>query len=153
MTSANVTYYYVSDANGKHITEHRQHHLCRPTVRDELSKYPEDYQVYCVWPDEEEEDHVTNTLTIKEYLSGVKFVYQDDCEDEDDEDSRKYRCTWWTEHGAGDLPGEYKTEKDAQAAAEKWMAEMGPGHEAEVVECEVDEEDYEESDWGYEEEI
>ena len=57
------------------------------------------------------------------------------------EPTMKYKCTWWNEHAAGDLPGEYETEKDAQAAADKWMAEMGKGHEAEVVECEDEEED------------
>jgi hypothetical protein len=55
----------------------------------------------------------------------------------------KYKIEWWTEHAAGDLPGEYETEEEAQAAADKWESEMGDGHEAEVVECEDEEEDEE----------
>lgn len=53
----------------------------------------------------------------------------------------KYKIEWWTEHAAGDLPGVYETEEEAQAAADKWKFEMGDGHEAEVVECENEEED------------
>lgn len=79
-TSANVTYYQVSDIKGNRIREHRQNCLCKNSVRGELATYqpPEDYTIVLRWPDEDEANHYTEGMSLKDYLDGKKVVWRDD---------------------------------------------------------------------------
>jgi len=81
MTSANVTYYGVYK-DGKLIKEHSQHALCKPKIREHLQSYPnpEELTLILRWPDENEEDHFSKSMSLADYLNGVKVQWEEDYE-------------------------------------------------------------------------
>ena len=83
MTSANVTEYSIWQGD-KLINTHRQHHYCK-SVKPELEQYnpPEHYQIEAMWLDEEEWDHHSNRISLKEYLEGRQLDWEQ-TEDEEE---------------------------------------------------------------------
>lgn len=77
-TSANTIYYQVY-RKGSFIDEHRQNRLCKSTIKQELAQYqpPEDYSVILRFPDEDEADHLSYEMSLKDYLSGVKVTWEE----------------------------------------------------------------------------
>ena len=80
MTSANVTYYVVTDIYGK-CELHSQHCLCKNTIKDELQKYQpaNKFTLQLNHPDEDECDSYSKVMNLQDYLDG------------------KYRHTAWKE--------------------------------------------------------
>jgi hypothetical protein len=78
-TSANVTYYQVFNKSGNLVKEHSQHCLCKPKVKEELAVYQlsEDYTIILRHPDEDEADHYTLKMSLKDFLNGKKAVWED----------------------------------------------------------------------------
>ena len=71
MTSANVTYYQVYK-DGKLVKEHSQSHYCTWTIRERLKIHqpPQDYILITNTPDEDEEDHFTEQMSLADFLAG-----------------------------------------------------------------------------------
>ena len=82
MTSANVTYYQIW-AGEKFIAAHRQNCMCKTHIKEDLAKYqPADgYDLILRWPDENEADHYTNRMSLKDYMEGKKPVWRSYDED------------------------------------------------------------------------
>lgn len=77
-TSANVTYYGLYLA-GTLIREYSQHAYCK--ARDwkkDLAEYvpPEHYTVIARHPDEDEVDHYSQPMSLVDFLSGTRFVWE-----------------------------------------------------------------------------
>lgn len=79
MTSANVTYYEVweGDKFDKFIGEECQNCMCKYTVRERLAKYQpaEKYTLRLRWPDEEEEEHYSESINLKAFMDGGKVEW------------------------------------------------------------------------------
>ena len=73
-TSANITYYIVKDKNGRIVGEYRQNCLCKDVKTEKLKLHVpyEDFTIILRWPDENEVDHFTEEISLKDYLNGAK---------------------------------------------------------------------------------
>jgi hypothetical protein len=98
MTSANITYYeiYHKDNLLEVVANHSQHCYCKNSIKDKLNEYvpPEDYFIQLNHPDEEENDHCSKLMNLKDYLDG------------------KYRHTAWREEDGNLDDSHYCEEHD-----------------------------------------
>lgn len=76
-TSANVTYYNVYK-NGKFVAEHRQNHYCKQRIKEQLKQHlpVENFTLIARWPDEDEVDHFSESMPLKDYLDGKKLKWK-----------------------------------------------------------------------------
>jgi len=60
MTSANVTYFKVSNRATGEKFKYRQHHFCKIKIWEQLLKHIpySDFDIVVVWPNEEEEEEI-----------------------------------------------------------------------------------------------
>lgn len=77
MTSANITYYTVTDSDGKIVLQCEQHHFCQSTARAKLEALPnpEKLTIVANWPDEEERDNESSPLNLAAYLAGEAMEF------------------------------------------------------------------------------
>ena len=76
-TSANVTYYSIYK-DGNLIKEHRQNCLCKNYIDAELKNYPNPAELILVlrWPDEDEVNHFTVPMSLKDYLDNKSVEWK-----------------------------------------------------------------------------
>lgn len=121
-TSANVTFYAVTKPDGTYVFTHHQHAYCKSTIRQELAKYPADYIVTLNHPDEDEVDHYSVPMTIDDYMTGKKVVWQEDVPSEGTE-----TCPWCQGDAVvstgGDKPVHESALRAAEAEVKKWKNE------------------------------
>ena len=83
MTSANVTHYLVKK-DDKKVAEYRQNCMCKNTVIDELKAHTpyEDFTLILCHPDEHEAPHYTVSMSLSDYLLGVRPLWENDGNEE-----------------------------------------------------------------------
>ena len=76
MTSANVTRYFVYNKLSGLVGEHSQHAYCKNTITTKLKQHQpaEDFTMRACHPDENETEHWSRRVNLKEYLEG-KFKH------------------------------------------------------------------------------
>lgn len=72
MTSANVTYYTVTNIANGCVYTHSQHCMCKNIIKDELQKYQpaNKFTLQLNHPDEEEGDNYSKVMNLQDYLDG-----------------------------------------------------------------------------------
>lgn len=75
-TSANVTYYTVKDLAGKVVGEYRQNCMCKDHLREQLAVHtpPEAFTISSRWPDEDEADHYSDEINLKDFIDRRKHL-------------------------------------------------------------------------------
>ena len=75
-TSANVTYYTVKDLDGKVVGQYSQNCMCKDHLREKLSAHtpPEAFTISARWPDEDEADHYSNEISLKDFIDRKKHL-------------------------------------------------------------------------------
>ena len=77
MTSANVTYYHVTEiATGKEVGYYSSHAMCKSHLEEDLAKHvpEENFHLMVIWPDEEEEDHVSFEGNLHDFLEDRRIM-------------------------------------------------------------------------------
>jgi hypothetical protein len=75
MTSANTTYYTITDLAGKEVGKHSQSHYCKPRWEELLGfSPPEKYNIQAYGFDEEEAPWEDDPINLREFLIDRRII-------------------------------------------------------------------------------